>query len=142
MSAAPRTASCIPVTVCGQVVRGGHANWGAKCGRSDAFAPQLVVFGGRPEPLRTARNLTQPIDVFRDLARVPRPGGRFVCTFSNRVFVTKAIRGWLAGTDDDRCAIVAEYFRASRVFGPATISRRSPVGHLGDPLFAVWATRA
>ena len=58
--------------------------------------------------------LTQPVDVFRDVARVLRPGGRFVCTFSNRVFVTKAVRGWLYGTDDDRCAIVADYFARSR----------------------------
>jgi SAM-dependent methyltransferase len=85
--------------------------------------------------------LTQPIEVFRDVARVLRPGGRFVCTFSNRVFPTKAIRGWLASTDEDRCAIVAEYFRQSLVFDPATISRRTPRGHPGDPLFAVWAAR-
>ena len=39
--------------------------------------------------------LTRPIDVFREVARVVRPGGLFVCTFSNRLFPTKAIRGWL-----------------------------------------------
>jgi SAM-dependent methyltransferase len=86
--------------------------------------------------------LTQPIEVFRDVARVLRPGGRFVCTFSNRVFATKAILGWLAGTDEERCAIVAEYFRQSHVFEQPTISRRSPLGHRGDPLFAVWAARS
>jgi SAM-dependent methyltransferase len=85
--------------------------------------------------------LTQPVEVFRDVARVLRPGGRLVCTFSNRVFPTKAIRGWLAATDEVRCAIVGEYFRLSHAFGPPTVSRRSPVGHRGDPLFAVWATR-
>ena len=30
--------------------------------------------------------LTRPVEVFRDVARVLRPSGRFVCTFSNRVF--------------------------------------------------------
>jgi len=85
--------------------------------------------------------LTRPIAVFRDIARVLRPGGRFVCTFSNRVFATKAIGGWLAGTDADRCAIVAEYFGRSGGFGTPTISRRSPPGHRGDPLFAVWASQ-
>jgi SAM-dependent methyltransferase len=83
--------------------------------------------------------LTRPVAVLRDVARVLRPGGRFVCTFSNRVFATKAIRGWLTGTDADRCAIVAEYFEGSGVFEPPTISRRTPPGHRGDPLFAVWA---
>jgi SAM-dependent methyltransferase len=85
--------------------------------------------------------LTQPVAVFRDVARVLRPGGQFVCTFSNRVFATKAVRGWLAGTDADRCAIVAEYFRRSRTFAEPVVSRRTPPGHRGDPLFAVWAAR-
>jgi hypothetical protein len=65
-----------------------------------------------------------------------------VCTFSNRLFATKAIRGWLFATDEDRCAIVAEHFRQSQVFAAATVGRRTPVDHPGDPLFAVWATRA
>jgi SAM-dependent methyltransferase len=86
--------------------------------------------------------LTQPVEVFRDVARVLRPGGRFVCTFSNRLFPTKAVRAWLYGTDTQRCAIVAEYFAASRVFEPAVAALRTPPHHTGDPLYAVWATRA
>ena len=85
--------------------------------------------------------LTRPIDVFRDVARALRPGGRFVCTFSNRVFATKAITAWLYADDDERCQIVAEYFRRSMVFGPPVVARRTPMGHHGDPLFAVWAVR-
>jgi SAM-dependent methyltransferase len=85
--------------------------------------------------------LTRPVEVFRDVARVLRPKGRFVCTFSNRIFMTKAIRGWLYATDDDRCRIVAEYFRRSGVFEPATVARRTPRNHQGDPLYAVWAVR-
>jgi SAM-dependent methyltransferase len=86
--------------------------------------------------------LTRPVEVFADVARVLRPGGRFVTTFSNRVFPSKAIRGWLASDDQGRCEIVAEYFARSGAFGPATIERRTPLRWLGDPLFAVWATRA
>ena len=85
--------------------------------------------------------LVRPLEVFRDVARVLRPGGRFVCTFSNRVFPTKAIRGWLHATDEQRCAIVAEYFRRSQVFDEPTAARRTPPSHPGDPLFAVWARR-
>jgi len=85
--------------------------------------------------------LVQPIEVFRDVARVLRPHGRFVCAFSNRVFATKAIRGWLYASDDERCQIVAEYFGQSEAYGPPTIVRRTPPGHRGDPLYAVWATR-
>lgn len=85
--------------------------------------------------------LTHAVDVFRDVARVLRPGGRFVCTFSNRVFPTKAIRGWLYSSDEDRCALVADYFRQSDVFDTPIVARRSPLDHRGDPLFAVWANR-
>lgn len=86
--------------------------------------------------------LTRPVEVFRDVARILRPGGRFVCTFSNRVFPTKAIRAWLQASEADRLTIVAEYFRRSRAFGPPIVARRTPTDHRGDPLFAVWATRA
>jgi SAM-dependent methyltransferase len=85
--------------------------------------------------------LTRPVEVFRNVARLLRPGGRFVCTFSNRVFASKAIRAWLYASEDERCRIVGEYFRRSEAFAPATIVRRTPPGHRGDPLYAVWATR-
>jgi SAM-dependent methyltransferase len=85
--------------------------------------------------------LTQPIAVFRDVARVLRPGGRFVCTFSNRLFPTKAIRGWLYADDEQHCRIVDEYFRHSGVYADATVARRTPPDHRGDPLYAVWSQR-
>jgi SAM-dependent methyltransferase len=82
--------------------------------------------------------LTQPVAVFRDVARVLRPGGPFVCTFSNRCFPTKAIRGWLYSSDEQHCEIVAEYFRQSGGFHDPVVERRTPQGHGGDPLLAVW----
>jgi SAM-dependent methyltransferase len=85
--------------------------------------------------------LVRPVEVFRDVARVLRPGGRFVCTFSNRVFATKAIQAWLYASDDERCRIVAEYFRQSQAYEPPTVERRTPADHRGDPLYAVWAVR-
>jgi SAM-dependent methyltransferase len=83
--------------------------------------------------------LVRPIEVFRAVARVLRPGGPFVCTFSNRCFPTKAIRGWLAASDEEHCVIVAEYFRRSGGFAEPVIDRRTPPRHRGDPLFAVWS---
>ena len=41
--------------------------------------------------------LVRPIEVFREVARVLRPGGVFVVTFSNRCFPSKAIRGVARG---------------------------------------------
>lgn len=86
--------------------------------------------------------LVRPIEVFADVARTLRPGGPFVCTFSNRCFPTKAIRGWLATDDESHLATVAEYFRRSHGWDDVTIERRTPPEHAGDPLFAVWASRA
>lgn len=86
--------------------------------------------------------LTQPVAVFTDVARVLRPGAPFVCTFSNRCFPTRAIRGWLSASDEQRCAIVATYFRDAGGWDEPVISRRTASGRLGDPLFAVWAHRA
>ena len=83
--------------------------------------------------------LARPVEVFADVARVVRPGGLFACTFSNRCFPTKAILGWLRTTDEQHCAIVAEYFRRAGRWGDAVIDRRTPMGSGGDPLYAVWA---
>jgi SAM-dependent methyltransferase len=85
--------------------------------------------------------LVRPVEVFTDVARVLRPGGPFVCTFSNRCFPTKAIRGWLWSTDEEHCGIVARYFRLAAGFGDPDVARRTHPTHGGDPLFAVWAHR-
>ena len=100
--------------------------------------------------------LIEPIAVFRDVARVLRPGGRFVCTFSNRCFPTKAIRGWLVSSDEQRCAIVVQYFREAsmpdgsvperpgrvwpvRVWEEPVVETRLEARPFVDPLFAVWS---
>lgn len=84
--------------------------------------------------------LVRPIEVFDEVARVLRPGAPFACTFSNRCFPTKAIRGWLAGDDGFRVQLVAEYFRRSGGWDEPRTEHRNP-GRRGDPLFAVWAQR-
>jgi SAM-dependent methyltransferase len=83
--------------------------------------------------------LIRPVEVFSEVARVLRPNAPFVCTFSNRCFPSKAIRGWLASTDAQHCEIVARYFSLAGDFTAATTERRTPATHTGDPLFAVWA---
>jgi SAM-dependent methyltransferase len=85
--------------------------------------------------------LTAPVAVFREVARVLRPGGRFVVTFSDRCFPTKAIRGWLATDDAQHVQIVDAYFRSAGGFGPAEAALRTPPAS-GDPLYAVWAATA
>ena len=95
--------------------------------------------------------LTRPLEVFDEVARVLRPGGPFVCTFSNRCFPTKAIRGWLATDDATHCTLVVEYFRRSSRRTPddprptpvweEPVAQHRNAGRPGDPLFAVWALR-
>jgi SAM-dependent methyltransferase len=85
--------------------------------------------------------LVRPLEVFDEVARVLRPGAPFVCTFSNRCFPTKAVRGWLAADDQGHLGVVEEYFHHSVGWGPVAAERRTPPGHLGDPLYAVWARR-
>ncbi len=83
--------------------------------------------------------LVRPLEVFAEVARVVRPGGVFACTFSNRCFPTKAIRGWLAADDAGHVAIVRRYFELTPGFGPPSSELRTPPHAAGDPLWAVWA---
>ena len=83
--------------------------------------------------------LTRPLEVFAEVARVLRPGGVFACTFSNRCFPTKAIRGWMATDDAGHVAIVRRYFELTPGFAPPSSDLRTPAQAAGDPLWAVWA---
>lgn len=92
--------------------------------------------------------LVRPVEVLAEAARVLRPGASVVLTFSNRLFPTKAVRGWLVATEDERCAIAAEYLRQAGGFGEPEVSLRTPPGpdrggrYRGDPLYAVVARRS
>lgn len=93
--------------------------------------------------------LTSPVEVFREIRRVLRPGGRFVATFSNRWFPTKAIAVWAELHEFERMGLVLEFFlRAGGFTGLGTSSLRGlprPPGDpyadrlpASDPVFAVW----
>jgi SAM-dependent methyltransferase len=90
----------------------------------------------------SADYLVQPIEVFQEVARVMQPGGVFACTFSNRCFPTKAIRGWLGTDDETHLTIVAEYFRRASGWDEPIVQQRTSANHWGDPLYAVWARRS
>ena len=84
--------------------------------------------------------LIHPIEVFIDVARTLRPDGLLVCTFSNRCFPTKAIRGWVWSGDREHVEIVRTYFARSGEWEPAAAEvRPTPPG--GDPLYGVWARK-
>ena len=87
--------------------------------------------------------LVRPVEVLAEAARVLRPGGTLVLTFSNRCFPTKAIHGWLSTDDAGRCAIVSTYVRLAGGFTDPEVTLRTPDRrYRGDPLYAVVARAA
>ncbi len=83
--------------------------------------------------------LIRPVDVFAEVGRVLRPGGRAVVSLSHRCFPTKAIRAWHVLPAEARIALVAEYFARAGGFAAAELVDRSPRG--ADPLWIVTARR-
>lgn len=57
--------------------------------------------------------LTRPFEVFRDVARILRPEGLFIQTFSNRWFPPKAVRIWEELSEFERMGLVLEYYLES-----------------------------
>jgi SAM-dependent methyltransferase len=82
--------------------------------------------------------LTHPVEVFADVARVLRPNGPFIVTFSNRMFPTKAIALWQMASEQQRPQIVQSYFVEAETFEKVELidhSRRAGVP--SDPIWAV-----
>src|ERR1019366_6032825 len=57
--------------------------------------------------------LQRPVEVFREVVRVLRPGAKFVVSFSNRCFPTKAVAIWQSFSGPDQQRLVAAYMRAA-----------------------------
>jgi SAM-dependent methyltransferase len=57
--------------------------------------------------------LTKPLEIFREMYRILRPGGISLMSFSNRCFPTKAIAMWLQADDIGRLTIVGSYYHYS-----------------------------
>ena len=78
--------------------------------------------------------LQRPVEVFREVARVLRPGAPIVVSFSNRCFPTKAVAIWqrLPGPEQQR--LVAAYLQAA---GFVDVSTRAFAPCRGDPLWTV-----
>jgi SAM-dependent methyltransferase len=87
--------------------------------------------------------LTQPVETFREVARILRPGGPFVITYSNRLFPEKAVAVWWACTTEQRARLIGAYFHYAGGWEQPTAEDRSPrLGFSTDPLYAVWARKA
>ena len=84
--------------------------------------------------------VTQPVAVFRDVARCLKPRAPFIVSFSNRCFPEKAVALWHAADDHQHVSIVTAYFAASAAF--ADVHQWANPLPAGDPLYAMWASRA
>lgn len=85
--------------------------------------------------------LTSPVDVFRDVGRVLKPGAPFAVAYSNRCFPTKAVRIWQSLGTRDHAELIALYFRLSEMFEQAQAFDISP-GPGADPMFVVVGRKA
>jgi SAM-dependent methyltransferase len=96
--------------------------------------------------------LTAPLAVFRDVARVLKPGAPFVVSFSERFFPTKVIRLWQELHPFERLGLVIDYFRFAGGFEnlhtesvrgyprPQTDAYADRLSQ-SDAIYAVWGQR-
>ena len=96
--------------------------------------------------------LVKPFEVFAEIARVLKPGARFIVTFSNRWFPPKVINIWQSCHEFERMGIVLEYFLRSgcytnlETFSLRGLPRPDDDKYAGqfplsDPVYAVWGKR-
>jgi SAM-dependent methyltransferase len=86
--------------------------------------------------------LTQPIEVFRHVNRILKPGGLFAVIFSNRMFPTKAVAVWRAMGDDQHFKLVNSYFHYAGNFVGVEAQDRTPqADEYTDPVYVVMARK-
>ncbi len=91
----------------------------------------------------SAQYLTQPIETFTQIARILKPAGVFIVTFSNRMFATKAVRVWRESSDQGRADLVSTYMEAVGAFTEIKSGFVNPDDSPpSDPLYAVTCEKA
>jgi hypothetical protein len=85
--------------------------------------------------------LNKPKEIFNEIGRVLRPGGKCYISMSNRCFPTKAFQIWLRTNDLEHIFIVGSFFHYTNKFKPATCDDISPNPGRSDPMYVVWATK-
>ena len=82
--------------------------------------------------------LTRPLEVFAEVRRILRPGGRAIISYSNRCFPMKAVRIWMSLDVAGQANLIRTYLERS---GFTSIAAHVLAdGKAGDPLVAVEST--
>ena len=97
--------------------------------RDDEFDVVLNAF--------SIQYLVRPIEVFRSVRRVLKPGGMHILAISHRMFPEKAIAVWQSLSMEDRLRLVGSYFVVSGGWEEPRFVDRSPSD--ADPLIAIYA---
>jgi hypothetical protein len=87
--------------------------------------------------------VTQPLEVFRDVNRVLKPGGLFAVIFSNRMFPTKAVAIWRGMDDEGHFKLINSYFHYAGNFVAVENQDRTPQteDEYTDPVYVVMARK-
>lgn len=85
--------------------------------------------------------LTKPLDVFKEMSRILKPGGLAIMSFSNRCFWTKAISIWTSTGDAEHAMIVGAYFHYAGGFEPPKAVDISPNPGRTDPMYIVYSRK-
>ncbi|QXQ08575.1 class I SAM-dependent methyltransferase [Sphingosinicellaceae bacterium] len=79
--------------------------------------------------------LQRPLEVLADVARVLRPGGRFIASYSNRCFPMKAVRIWLSLDMAGQAGLIRTYLERTGFTAIEALVLSD--GAAGDPLIVV-----
>lgn len=102
--------------------------------RDNVFDACLIAF--------SIQYLVRPVEVFAEIGRVLKPGGRLHVAYSHRLFPTKAVAVWKAGSSADHARLIAGYVQASGTLADPVVACPLDGSSGFDPLYVVSAARA
>jgi SAM-dependent methyltransferase len=100
-------------------------------------APTLPLEDGRFDGVClcvSVQYLQRPVEVFREVRRILRPGAPLIVSFSNRCFPTKAVAIWQSLSWQDQQRLVAACMRHAGFTG---IAGQAAMPRDGDPVWTV-----